>query len=52
MIVFVVVVLIVIIFGGIIVCMFEILGICIGVIEDVDFDDEFDIEVIGGGFYK
>ncbi|KAL2145106.1 hypothetical protein VTI28DRAFT_7985 [Corynascus sepedonium] len=50
--VLVVVVLTVIIFGGTTARMLEILGIRTGVTEDVDSDDEFDIEAIGGGLYK
>ncbi|KAL2164366.1 hypothetical protein VTH06DRAFT_3582 [Thermothelomyces fergusii] len=50
--VLVVVVLTVIIFGGTTARMLEILGIRMGVTEDVDSDDEFDIEAIGGGLYK
>lgn len=50
--VLVVVVLTVIIFGGTTARMLEILGIRTGVTEDVDSDDEFDIEAIGGGMYK
>ncbi|KAK4123532.1 sodium/hydrogen exchanger [Parathielavia appendiculata] len=50
--VLVVVVLTVIIFGGTTARMLEILGIRTGVTEEVDSDDEFDIEAIGGGLYK
>ncbi|KAK4189550.1 Endosomal/prevacuolar sodium/hydrogen exchanger [Podospora australis] len=50
--VLVVVVLTVIIFGGTTARMLEILGIRTGVTEEADSDDEFDIEAIGGGFYK
>ncbi|AEO69157.1 uncharacterized protein THITE_2119245 [Thermothielavioides terrestris NRRL 8126] len=50
--VLVVVVLTVIIFGGTTARMLEILGIRTGVTEDIDSDDEFDIEAIGGGLYK
>ena len=48
--VLVVVVLTVIIFGGTTARMLEILGIRTGV-EEVDSDDEFDIEAVGGGSY-
>jgi sodium/hydrogen exchanger-like protein 6/7 len=47
-----VVVLTVIIFGGTTARMLEILGIRTGVTEEMDSDDEFDIEAIGGGLYK
>ncbi|KAI9672060.1 MAG: monovalent cation:H+ antiporter, CPA1 (nhx1) [Alyxoria varia] len=47
----VVVVLTVIIFGGTTARMLEILNIKTGVVEDVDSDDEFDIEVVGNGSY-
>ncbi|KAK4157092.1 Endosomal/prevacuolar sodium/hydrogen exchanger [Chaetomidium leptoderma] len=50
--VLVVVVLTVIIFGGTTARMLEIMGIRTGVTEEVDSDDEFDIEAIGGGLYK
>lgn len=46
--VLVVVVLTVIIFGGTTARMLEILGIRTGVVEEIDSDDEFDIEVIPG----
>lgn len=52
--VLVVVVLTVIIFGGTTARMLEILGIRTGVVEDLDSDDEFDIEVThthGGAYY-
>jgi sodium/hydrogen exchanger-like protein 6/7 len=49
--VLVVVVLTVIIFGGTTARMLEIMGIRTGVVEEVDSDDEFDIENIGGGNY-
>ncbi len=49
--VLVVVVLTVIIFGGTTARMLEILGIRTGVVEDIDSDDEFDIENVGGGTY-
>ncbi|CAG7972743.1 unnamed protein product [Penicillium olsonii] len=49
--VLVVVVLTVIIFGGTTARMLEILGIRTGVVEELDSDDEFDIEVIHGGTY-
>lgn len=49
--VLVVVVLTVIIFGGTTASMLEILGIRTGVVEEIDSDDEFDIEAIGGGSY-
>lgn len=49
--VLVVVVLTVIIFGGTTARMLEILEIRTGVVEEIDSDDEFDIEVVpGGGF--
>jgi sodium/hydrogen exchanger-like protein 6/7 len=50
--VLVVVVLTVIIFGGTTARMLEILGIRTGVIGEIDSDDEFDIEVDSGTFYK
>lgn len=50
--VLVVVVLTVIIFGGTTARMLEILGIRTGVVEEIDSDDEFDIEVVGGGTYS
>lgn len=49
--VLVVVVLTVIIFGGTTARMLEILGIRTGVVEEIDSDDEFDIEVTNGGTY-
>jgi sodium/hydrogen exchanger-like protein 6/7 len=49
--VLVVVVLTVIIFGGTTARMLEILGIRTGVVEEIDSDDEFDIEVVAGGTY-
>ncbi|CRG88597.1 putative Na(+)/H(+) antiporter C15A10,06 [Talaromyces islandicus] len=49
--VLVVVVLTVIIFGGTTARMLEILGIRTGVVEEVESDDEFDIEVTHGGTY-
>lgn len=49
--VLVVVVLTVIIFGGTTARMLEILGIRTGVVEEIDSDDEFDIEQVGGGTY-
>ncbi|KAI5287820.1 monovalent cation:H+ antiporter, CPA1 (nhx1) [Ascosphaera aggregata] len=49
--VLVVVVLTVIIFGGTTARMLEILDIRTGVVEEVDSDDEFDIEVAPGGTY-
>lgn len=49
--VLVVVVLTVIIFGGTTARMLEILGIRTGVVEDVDSDDEFDIEVVSNGSF-
>lgn len=49
--VLVVVVLTVIIFGGTTARMLEILGIRTGVVEEIDSDDEFDIEVTHGGTY-
>lgn len=49
--VLVVVVLTVIIFGGTTARMLEILGIRTGVVDEIDSDDEFDIEAIGGGHY-
>ncbi|WEW56564.1 monovalent cation:H+ antiporter, CPA1 (nhx1) [Emydomyces testavorans] len=49
--VLVVVVLTVIIFGGTTARMLEILDIRTGVVEEVDSDDEFDIEVTNGGTY-
>ncbi|KAL1302610.1 hypothetical protein AAFC00_002983 [Neodothiora populina] len=50
--VLVVVVLTVIIFGGTTARMLEILNIRTGVVDEIDSDDEFDIEVVGGGTYK
>lgn len=47
--VLVVVVLTVIIFGGTTARMLEILNIRTGVVEEIDSDDEFDIEVVPGG---
>jgi sodium/hydrogen exchanger-like protein 6/7 len=49
--VLVVVVLTVIIFGGTTARMLEILGIRTGVVDEIDSDDEFDIEVVNGGTY-
>lgn len=49
--VLVVVVLTVIIFGGTTARMLEIMGIRTGVVEELDSDDEFDIEVTHGGTY-
>ena len=49
--VLVVVVLTVIIFGGTTARMLEILEIRTGVVEEIDSDDEFDIEVANGGTY-
>ncbi|PGH23432.1 sodium/hydrogen exchanger 3 [Polytolypa hystricis UAMH7299] len=49
--VLVVVVLTVIIFGGTTARMLEILEIRTGVVEEIDSDDEFDIEVADGGTY-
>ncbi|KAL1969010.1 hypothetical protein VTN77DRAFT_844 [Rasamsonia byssochlamydoides] len=49
--VLVVVVLTVIIFGGTTARMLDILGIRTGIVEEVDSDDEFDIEVTHGGTY-
>lgn len=49
--VLVVVVLTVIIFGGTTARMLEILGIRTGVVDEIDSDDEFDTEPIGGGSY-
>lgn len=49
--VLVVVVLTVIIFGGTTSRMLEIMGIRTGVVEEIDSDDEFDIEVTNGGTY-
>lgn len=49
--VLVVVVLTVIIFGGTTARMLDILGIRTGVVEEIDSDDEFDIEVTNGGTY-
>ena len=49
--VLVVVVLTVIIFGGTTARMLEILDIRTGVVDEIDSDDEFDIEPIGGGSY-
>jgi sodium/hydrogen exchanger-like protein 6/7 len=50
--VLVVVVLTVIVFGGTTARMLEILGIRTGVMEEPDSDDEFDIEAVGGRYYK
>ncbi|KAF1957391.1 sodium/hydrogen exchanger [Byssothecium circinans] len=50
--VLVVVVLTVIIFGGTTARMLEILGIRTGVVEEIDSDDEFDIEVVNGSTYS
>jgi solute carrier family 9 (sodium/hydrogen exchanger), member 6/7 len=50
--VLVVVVLTVIIFGGTTARMLEILGIKTGVVEELDSDDEFDIEVVNPGTYS
>lgn len=50
--VLVVVVLTVIIFGGTTARMLEILEIRTGVIEEIDSDDEFDIEVVPNGTYS
>ncbi|KAF2638887.1 sodium/hydrogen exchanger [Massarina eburnea CBS 473.64] len=50
--VLVVVVLTVIIFGGTTARMLEILGIRTGVVEEIDSDDEFDIEVVTGSTYS
>ena len=47
--VLVVVVLTVIIFGGTTARMLEILGIRTGVVDEMDSDDEFDIEIVNGG---
>lgn len=49
--VLVVVVLTVIIFGGTTARMLEILDIRTGVVEEIDSDDEFDIELTNGGTY-
>lgn len=49
--VLVVVVLTVIIFGGTTARMLEIMGIRTGVVDEVDSDDEFDIEVVTNGTY-
>ena len=49
--VLVVVVLTVIIFGGTTARMLEIMNIRTGVVEEIDSDDEFDIEVTNGGTY-
>ncbi|RDW78791.1 bifunctional K:H/Na:H antiporter NHX1 [Aspergillus mulundensis] len=49
--VLVVVVITVIIFGGTTARMLEILGIRTGVVEELESDDEFDIEVSNGGTY-
>lgn len=49
--VLVVVVLTVIIFGGTTARMLEIMGIRTGVVEEIDSDDEFDIEVVTNGTY-
>ena len=50
--VLVVVVLTVIIFGGTTARMLEILNIRMGVVEEIDSDDEFDIEVVSGGTFS
>lgn len=50
--VLVVVVLTVIIFGGTTARMLEILNIRTGVVEEIDSDDEFDIEVVSSGVFK
>ncbi|KAF3042055.1 monovalent cation:H+ antiporter, CPA1 (nhx1) [Didymella keratinophila] len=50
--VLVVVVLTVIIFGGTTARMLEIMGIRTGVVEEIDSDDEFDIEVVNGGTFQ
>jgi sodium/hydrogen exchanger-like protein 6/7 len=50
--VLVVVVLTVIIFGGTTARMLEILGIRTGVVEEIDSDDEFDIEVVTGNTFS
>ncbi|KAI9704700.1 MAG: monovalent cation:H+ antiporter, CPA1 (nhx1) [Bogoriella megaspora] len=50
--VLVVVVLTVIIFGGTTARMLEILNIRMGVVEEIDSDDEFDIEVVTGGTFS
>ncbi|KAF2750304.1 sodium/hydrogen exchanger [Sporormia fimetaria CBS 119925] len=50
--VLVVVVLTVIIFGGTTARMLEILNIRTGVVEEIDSDDEFDIEIVHGGTYS
>lgn len=50
--VLVVVVLTVIIFGGTTARMLEILGIRTGVVEEIDSDDEFDIEVVSGSTFQ
>ncbi|KAK5166756.1 hypothetical protein LTR04_000429 [Oleoguttula sp. CCFEE 6159] len=50
--VLVVVVLTVIIFGGTTARMLEILGIRTGVVEEIDSDDEFDIEVVQGTYAR
>ena len=47
----VVVVLTIIIFGGTTSRMLEIMGIRTGVVEEVDSDDEFDVEVVANGTY-
>lgn len=49
--VLVVVVLTVIIFGGTTARMLDIMGIRTGVVEEIDSDDEFDIEVVTNGTY-
>lgn len=49
--VLVVVVITVIVFGGTTARMLEILGIRTGVVEELESDDEFDIEVSNGGTY-
>lgn len=50
--VLIVVVLTVIIFGGTTARMLEILNIRTGVVEEIDSDDEFDIEVVNGGVFS
>lgn len=50
--VLVVVVLTVIIFGGTTARMLEILGIRTGVVEEIDSDDEFDIEIVANGTFS
>lgn len=49
--VLVVVVLTVIVFGGTTARMLEIMGIRTGVVEEIDSDDEFDIEIAANGSY-